>query len=1100
MLLATALFLVISPLKSVADVGDRFTADGFNFEVTSEEPTTVKLLSSETDDETVIIPSKVTNDETEYTVTALGELAFLDKSMTSVGIPATIVEIGKNAFAGCFSLKQIRVDAILPPTCDGELFNFDVSQCRLIYPEESYVGYSTAPQWSQLKFDFEYAQGDFLFGITPGLRDCKLVGYTGASGYANIPETVTFTVDNETETIYTVTAIGDEAFKGLENLFKVKFPSTLISIGAGAFEDCIILNFDEFPDKLQSIGDRAFKGCDAIKRIKLPETVETLGEWCFANMKSLQRAILFSKLTEIPTCAFRECEALEEVYLPEQLKKIGDEAFMNCLMLDEVQFPSTLEEIGDLAFHGGAASRQGLQRAVLPLSVKEIGTAFQHSDLHKIDLGAIEHVQAGAFQYCYDLQEVKFSPNLKTIGQAAFALCGANAGRAMTAVVLPETVEAIAEEAFNGSAILSLTIGDKITALPSKSCGTPRILNLGSGVKNIASDAINFENLTIISIKAPVPPTVAGGFPLTAEQQREIVVIVPDEDAKELYLNHEYWKEFRIVVLENSAATVELDGTDDLATAIYKVSHIMPAEVTRLKVIGHLTDHDFEIMKSNMLSLMYLDMSGGDNEEIPAQAFENKISLETVILPKGLKRINDNAFTNCSSMNISELPDGIEYIGTNAFAHCGRLTVTKMPESLKELGYAAFVDCVSLKSLTFGPNLEKLNGVSFSSCDNLEYVDMSAATKLKDLSFNTFYVNYVLSTLILPSSIENIGSRTICGTAIKTLTLPGSLKTLEQEALTGNKFRVITLGEGITTLPEYVLCNNTRLITVNLPSTLQKMSDNAFENSKKISAISSLAVEAPEASVATFDDINTRTCVLSIPEQSMSSYLSAIGWGMFSNIENSLVVDIPEDIEVTTIPEEDYQDLVEEEESEQRALESAEAKDNDEEETPAKDPGDKENAGDNENQVTPEQQMAALRSVAIQKQRETSNALLDGSLFCKLNNGTVMASEENPDSKGHRVFIRSTSGKPITSVKINGVEMIDKMEGNSLIIPAGSAGKIVINGGTTSNPTIGADKMAATNNVYDLSGRCVLVNATKEQIDRLDKGVYIIGGKKVLVQ
>lgn len=243
------------------------------------------------------------------------------------------------------------------------------------------------------------------------------------------------------------------------------------------------------------IGDYAFKGCNAIKRIKLLETTTTLGEGCFMQMQSLQRAILFSEVTEIPNYAFRKCSALEEVYLPEELKKIGNEAFLETPMLDEVQFPATLEEIGDFAFRGGAAYRTGLQRAILPTSVKRIGTAFQHADLHKIDLGAIEHVENEAFALCYDLQEVTFSPNLKTIGRAAFRMCGANAGRSMTAVILPETVESIAEDAFAESAILNLKIGDKVTALPSRSCGSPRILNLGSGIKNIASDAINFENL-----------------------------------------------------------------------------------------------------------------------------------------------------------------------------------------------------------------------------------------------------------------------------------------------------------------------------------------------------------------------------------------------------------------------------------------------------------------------------------------------------------------------------------------------------------------------------------------------------------------------------
>ena len=37
-------------------------------------------------------------------------------------------------------------------------------------------------------------------------------------------------------------------------------------------------------------------------------------------------------------------------------------------------------------------------------------------------------------------------------------------------------------------------------------------------------------------------------------------------------------------------------------------------------------------------------------------------------------------------------------------------------------------------------------------------------------------------------------------------------------------------------------------------------------------------------------------------------------------------------------------------------------------------------------------------------------------------------------------------------------------------------------------------------NVYDLSGRIIFFNATLEQITNLEKGLYIIKGKKVIIK
>lgn len=920
-------------------------------------------------------------------------------------------------------------------------------------------GTGTYIMQNQIKYEIIDSKA-MTAGVAVQEQDCPT--------FVDIAETVTEKNGDGTTSVYTVTQINPEAFKGNKDIFKVKFANTITDIGARAFEGCPILTFEEFPEGLLTIGDYAFKGCNAIKRIKLAESTTTLGEGCFSYMENLQRAIMFSNVTELPAQIFIEDTQLEEVYLPENLLKIGNEAFVHDFALEEIKFPSTLEEIGDNAFTGGASIREGIKHIVLPASIKRIGEAFVHTPLVSADLSNLEVIPASAFRYCYDLRDIVFSDRLKSIGEYAFNCCAANAGRTMNELVLPNSLEYISENAFFESNILSLNVGDGVKYLPKNSCGTPKILTLGVNVEKIDPDAFDPRQLQIINVKAAVPPTVPEGFNLTVEQQRKITVIVPSEEAEELYKSHEYWKEFNIVVLTNSEVTVHLDGTSDLASAIYNTSKVMPADVTRLIVSGHLTDQDFAIIKNNMLSLMYLDMGNADNTVIPKSAFKQKMTLETVILPENLSRIEDEAFNGCTAMRIEELPDGIEFIGVGAFGNCQRINITRMPESLKELEYAAFSDCVSIRTLTFGDKLETLHGVSFSSCDNLEYVDMSRATKLKDLSYNTFYLDYALKTLLLPASVENIGFACISHTGLKNLELPASLKTLGDHALAGNDLRVLSFGEGLTELPDGVLYDNKKLLTVNLPSTLQSLNEGTFTGSKKISGISCRALSAPKAKVETFNDINTRTCILSVPSSSFFNYLSAIGWGMFSNIQNTLEIDLPEDVELTTVPEEDYLDLAEEIESEQRANELAEV---------------------------------PSRAMVEETQQIDSNSLLKGALFCKLQNGAVMASDKNEASKGHRIFIKVADDQPLTSVKVNEIEMIDQVVDNSFVLPAGMTGKLVINGGSRSRiGNIPSDELNSIGNVYDITGRCVLTNATYNQINRLDKGVYIFNGKKVLVK
>lgn len=887
--------------------------------------------------------------------------------------------------------------------------------------------------------------------------------------YVRIPETISLE-DNDGETLeYAVIQINNEAFMANKDLFKIKFANSITDIGDRAFKECEILTFDELPDRLETIGEEAFAYCNALKRIKLPESTSRLGKRCFADMASLKRAILFSAVTEIPWQAFISCHQLEEVYLPEALVKIGSDAFAWTEALNEITLPETLEEIGDHAFIGGAPSGEGLKSIVLPASVKSFGLGFRHSGLLSVDLSNldIEEIPERAFDCCYELRQVIFPKNLKKIGREAFTCCGASQGRFLNEVILPNSVETIEEYSFYDTNAVSLTIGDNVTDLPIGSCGRPTKLHIGSRVKTMDPQAVDFSSLKIFSVGCHVPPTVKGGFPLTAEQKRAIALIVPDADAKELYESHENWKDFAIATAENSSVSVHLDGTTDIATAIHKASGLMPANITRLTVSGHLTDHDLLLIKENMLSLMYLDMAETDNTVIPAEAFKDKTTLEKVVLPRGLKRIESEAFMGCCSMQIDELPDGIEYIGYGAFYACLRLAVSKMPQALVTIESEGFENCVSLSSLTFGENLESLgDDGTFRWCENIEFVDLSRATKLKELPGQVFTVAYKMHTILLPEGLERLCGGCISETAVKTIELPGTLKSLEHDALVNTNLRVITFGEGIEDIPENALSYNRRLLTVNLPASLKSLHEASFKGSKNIAGISCFAPEAPEASAATFEDINTRSCILSVPVNSFYSYLSALGWGMFSNISNTLEINIPEEVEITTIPEEDYQDLAEEEESQQR-----------------------------EQGVEQPQTQSAGKKFA-NKQRETTKSLLGGQLFCRLNHGSVLASDTDEESKGNRVFIRTKDGSPIISVTVNGQERVQDLDSNnSLLLPAGSLGKLVVNGGKETSTREIADNHADADtpcSAYSLTGQLLYTGPKASISQKLPAGVYII--------
>lgn len=126
-------------------------------------------------------------------------------------------------------------------------------------------------------------------------------------------------------------------------------PEGVERIGDAAFITRSNLKSIELKEGLKSIGKDAFQGT-GLTTIKIPSTVTSIGDGAFQSCQSLTTVELPNSITEIKNSTFFNCRLLQTIKIPEGVTTIGNMAFYSCTSLEMLQIPSTVETIGGNTF------------------------------------------------------------------------------------------------------------------------------------------------------------------------------------------------------------------------------------------------------------------------------------------------------------------------------------------------------------------------------------------------------------------------------------------------------------------------------------------------------------------------------------------------------------------------------------------------------------------------------------------------------------------------------------------------------------------------------------------------------------------------------
>jgi hypothetical protein len=227
-------------------------------------------------------------------VTKIGSAAFANSGITSIAIPSSVTEIGVGAFMSCASLTAINVDAdnTAYTSGDGVLYNKDRT-ILIAYP----IG-KPATSFSVISSVETIGEYAFYNGKLTSVSLQNGLESIGAMAFANC-KFITVSIPN------TVANIDPSAFAGCTSLTEIivnndyndayfsedgvlysdnENKKTLVYYPEGKTGETFVI-----PDRVTAIGDRAVNGNNNLKSITIPAGVVSIGDRAFMgnNMRTM---------------------------------------------------------------------------------------------------------------------------------------------------------------------------------------------------------------------------------------------------------------------------------------------------------------------------------------------------------------------------------------------------------------------------------------------------------------------------------------------------------------------------------------------------------------------------------------------------------------------------------------------------------------------------------------------------------------------------------------------------------------------------------------------------------------------------------------------
>ena len=837
---------------------------------------------------------------------SIGMYAFSGCSkINKIQLPSTLTKIGDYAFNNCNNVYDIINKVRNPFAISDNVFS---SYTAAMYvPIGSKEAYQRAAGWNNFKTIYEGERKEYTdeeigmsFVCATGDKTAILTKITTTAKDVIVPDSFMVTGDSK---YYKVIAIDKSVCNNNSSMENLKIPEKVKTIGANAFSNCSKLSMVWLPSTLQEIGKNAFSNCRAItyicSSVKVPFEIDlsvfsdyskptlyvpdgtakdykgkggweqfqnvvegylvdvpTIDDMTYLRIRNGEgaavsgTAILTKSSTTTPDVIIPDTIKLEADAISYKVKTISESAFKNNTKLVNLTIPEYVDSIGQNAFNGCNSIVYIISRIKKPSAINDNVFSSYTPTLY-VPVGSKENYQKTAgwknFTTIYEGERKVYTHD--SLGMSF--ICATGDKTAILTKITTTRQNVIVPDSFLVEADASYY---KVVAIDKSVCNnnaSMESLKIPENVKTIGANAFsNSSKLYMVWLPSTLQDIGERAF----ENCRAIShLCIKVESVFQINPNvfSDYSKPTLYVPTGTKAKYNATGGWEKFTNVVegYLVDNPTVNDITYIRIRhgeGSSASGTAVLMKSATTE--------------PDVIIPDAIKLDDDNISYKVKTISESAFINNTKLVNLTIPEYVDSIGQKAFNGCGNI---------------AYIISKVKKPFAINDNV-------FSITTPTLYVPVGSRVDYKNTDgwkkFTTIYEGEKKDTSVVDNGTEfsyeyatgdKIAILRGVTTTEEVVTIPESF------ALDGSTYyKVIAIGKS-------ALKNKSSIKHLTIPSTIEKIGDNAFEGCNNVEDIVNKLVEP----VAINENVFSKyTAAMYVPIGSRIKYEKADGWKNFKTI------------------------------------------------------------------------------------------------------------------------------------------------------------------------------------------------------------------------